>query len=99
MRSFKVPNDPKFAESVTDVVGLYMSPADKTLVLCIDEKSQIQALDRSHVALPLKKGRAETMMHDFKRNGTTTLFAALDVRTGKVFGGCLPKHRANEDPF
>ena len=96
VRSFKVSNDPKFAEKVTDVVGLYMNPPEKALVLCIDEKSQIQALDRTQPGLPLKKGRAQTMTHDYKRNGTTTLFAALDVKTGKVIGECLPKHRAKE---
>ena len=96
VRTFKVSNDPKFAEKVTDVVGLYLNPPDKALVLCIDEKSQIQALDRTQPGLPMKKGRAETMTHDYKRNGTTTLFAALDVKTGKVIGECLPKHRAKE---
>src|SRR5215831_2508759 len=80
VRTFKVSNDPKFAEKVTDVVGLYMNPPDKALVLCVDEKSQIQALDRTQPGLPLKKGRAATMTHDYKRNGTTTLFAALDVK-------------------
>jgi transposase len=96
VRSFKVSNDPKFAEKVTNVVGLYMNPPEKALVLCIDEKSQIQALDRTQPGLPMKKGRAATMTHDYKRNGTTTLFAALDVKTGKVIGECLPKHRAKE---
>jgi transposase len=96
VRSFKVSNDPKFAEKVTDVVGLYMNPPEKALVLCIDEKSQIQALDRTQPGLPMKKGRAQTMTHDYKRNGTTTLFAALDVKTGQVIGECLPKHRAKE---
>ena len=96
VRSFKVSNDPKFAEKVTDVVGLYMNPPEKALVLCIDEKSQIQALDRTQPGLPMKKGRAATMTHDYKRNGTTTLFAALDVKTGEVIGECLPRHRAKE---
>ena len=96
VRTFKVSNDPKFIEKVTDVVGLYMNPPDKALVLCIDEKSQIQALDRTQPGLPMKKGRAETMTHDYKRNGTTTLFAALNVKTGEVIGECMPKHRAKE---
>ena len=78
---FKVSNDPLFEEKVTDIVGLYMSPPDKALVLCVDEKSQIQALDRTQPWLPLKKGRAATMTHDYTRHGTTTLFAALDVKT------------------
>ena len=93
VRTFKVSNDPKFAERVTDVVGLYMNPPDKALVLCVNEKSQIQALDRTQPGLPLKKGRAATMTHDYKRNGTTTLFAALNVKTGEVIGKCLPRHR------
>jgi transposase len=96
VRTFKVSNDPKFTEKVTDVVGLYMNPPDKALVLCVDEKSQIQALDRTQPGLPLKKGRAATMTHDYKRNGTTTLFAALNVKTGEVIGKCLPRHRAKE---
>ena len=95
-RKFKLSNDPKFAEKVTDVVGLYMNPPDKALVLCVDEKSQIQALDRTQPGLPIKKGRAATMTHDYKRNGTTTLFAALNVKTGEVIGECLPRHRAKE---
>jgi transposase len=95
-RTFKLSNDPKFAEKVVDVVGLYLNPPDKAVVLCIDEKSQIQALDRTQPGLPMKKGRAATMTHDYKRNGTTTLFAALDVKTGEVIGECLPKHRAKE---
>jgi transposase len=94
--TFKVSNDPLFEEKVTDVVGLYMSPPDKALVLCVDEKSQIQALDRTQPGLPLKRGRAATMTHDYKRHGTTTLFAALDVKTGFVIGECLPRHRAKE---
>ena len=82
VRTFKVSNDPLFAEKLIDVVGLYLNPPDQALVLCVDEKSQIQALDRTQPGLPLKKGRAATMTHDYKRNGTTTLFAALDVRSG-----------------
>ena len=96
VRTFKVSNDPKFEEKVTDVVGLYMNPPDKALVLCVDEKSQIQALDRTQPGLPLKKGHAATMTHDYKRHGTTTLFAALDVKTGLVIGACKPRHRARE---
>jgi transposase len=96
MRTFKVSNDPKFVEKVVDVVGLYMNPPERALVLCVDEKSQIQALDRTQPGLPLKKGRAQTMTHDYKRNGTTTLFAALDVKTGQVIGECVPRHRAKE---
>src|SRR5438105_10554286 len=78
-RTFKLSRDAKFLEKLTDVVGLYMNPPDKALVLCLDEKSQIQALDRTQPGLPLKKGRCGTMTHDYKRNGTTTLFAALNV--------------------
>jgi transposase len=95
-RSFKLSNDPKFEEKVTDIVGLYLDPPDKAIVLCVDEKTQIQALDRTQPGLPMKKGRASTMTHDYKRNGTTTLFAALDVKTGEVIGECLPRHRAKE---
>ena len=95
-RSFKVSNDPMFEEKVTDIVGLYLDPPDRAVVLCVDEKSQIQALDRTQPGLPLKKGRAATMTHDYKRHGTTTLFAALDVKSGKVIGDCMPRHRAKE---
>ena len=95
-RGFKVSNDPMFEEKVTDIVGLYLDPPDRAVVLCVDEKSQIQALDRTQPGLPLKKGRAATMTHDYKRNGTTTLFAALDVKSGMVIGECLPRHRAKE---
>ena len=95
-RTFKLSNDPDFAQKVVDVVGLYLDPPDKAVVLCVDEKNQIQALDRTQPGLPLKKGRAATMTHDYKRHGTTTLFAALDVKTGEVIGECLPKHRAKE---
>jgi transposase len=96
MKGFKVSNDPKFEEKVTDIVGLYLDPPDRAVVLCVDEKSQIQALDRTQPGLPLKKGRAATMTHDYKRHGTTTLFAALDVKSGMVIGECLPRHRAKE---
>lgn len=95
-RSFKLSNDKQFEEKVTDIVGLYLNPPEKAVVLCVDEKSQIQALDRTQPGLPMKKGRAGTMTHDYKRNGTTTLFAALDVKTGEVIGECQPKHRAKE---
>ena len=92
-RSFKLSNDPEFCEKVQDIVGLYLDPPDKALVLWVDEKSQIQALDRTQPGLPMKKGRAGTMTHDYKRHGTTTLFAALYVATGKVIGQCMPRHR------
>ena len=94
--TFKVSNDPRFTEKLIDVVGLYLNPPDKAVVLCMDEKSQIQALDRTQASLPMIKGRAGTMTHDYKRNGTTTLFAALDVLTGEVIGQCLPRHRHEE---
>jgi transposase len=95
-QKFKISNDPQFEEKVTDVVGLYMNPPDKALVLCVDEKSQIQALDRTQPGLPMKKGRAATMTHDYKRNGVTTLYAAMDVKSGLVIGSCEPRHRAKE---
>jgi transposase len=94
--NFKVSNDPRFEDKLIDVVGLYLNPPTKAVVLCMDEKSQIQALDRTQASLPMTKGRAGTMTHDYKRNGTTTLFAALDVLTGKVIGQCLPRHRHEE---
>jgi transposase len=94
--TFKVSNDPKFLEKLTDVVGLYLNPPDKAVVLCVDEKSQIQALDRTQPSLPMKRGRAGTMTHDYKRNGTTTLFAALNYLDGTVIGRCLPRHRHGE---
>jgi len=93
VRSFKVSRDPKFVEKLEDIVGLYMSPPENALVLCCDEKSQVQALDRTQPGLPLKKGRAATMTHDYKRNGTTTLFAALNVLNGKVISACQQRHR------
>jgi transposase len=95
-RTFKLSRDAKFLEKLTDVVGLYMNPPDKALVLCLDEKSQIQALDRTQPGLPLKKGRCSTMTQDYKRNGTTTLFAALNVLDGKVIGECHSRHRHQE---
>jgi transposase len=94
--TFKISNDPRFEEKLIDVVGLYLNPPEQAVVLCMDEKSQIQALDRTQPSLPLKPGRAGTMTHDYKRNGTTTLFAALDVLTGTVIGRCLPRHRNTE---
>ena len=96
VRSFKVSNNPKFRDKLVDVVGLYLDPPEKAIVLCVDEKSQIQALDRSLPGLPIKRGRAQTLTHDYKRHGTTTLFAALDVASGKVIGQCLPRHRHDE---
>ena len=92
VRGFKISRDPKFVEKLEDIVGLYMSPPEHALVLCCDEKSQVQALDRTQPGLPLKKGRAETMTHDYKRNGTTTLFAALNVLDGQVIGQCQQRH-------
>ena len=96
VETFKLSNDPKFEEKLIDVVGLYLSPPEKAIVLCMDEKSSVQALDRTQPSLPMKPGRAQTMTHDYKRNGTATLFAALDVLTGKVIGQCLPRHRHTE---
>jgi len=93
VETFKLSNDKRFEEKLVDVVGLYLNPPENAIVLCMDEKSQIQALDRTQASLPMKKGRAGTMTHDYKRNGTTTLFAALDVLTGSVIGQCLPRHR------
>jgi transposase len=95
-RTFKLSNDPNFIEKTTDVVGLYLNPPEHALVLCCDEKSQIQALDRTQPGLPIKKGRCGTMTHDYKRNGTTTLFAALEMAEGKLIGTCLPRHRHQE---
>ena len=96
LRSFKLSNDPLFAEKVEDIVGLYLNPPEHALVLSVDEKSQVQALDRTQPGLPLKKGRAGTMTHDYKRNGTTTLFAALNTLDGKVISTCMPRHRHQE---
>ena len=93
VKTFKLSHDQRFVEKRTDVVGLYLNPPDKALVLCVDEKSQIQALDRTQPGLPMKKGRCGTFTHDYKRHGTTTLFAALNVLEGKVIGQCLPRHR------
>lgn len=96
VETFKLSRDKNFTAKVQDVVGLYLDPPDKALVLCVDEKSQIQALDRTQPGLPMKTGRAGTMTHDYKRNGTTTLFAALSTLDGKVIGACLPRHRHRE---
>jgi transposase len=96
IETFKLSRDKHFVEKLRDVVGLYLSPPEKALVLSVDEKSQIQALDRTQPGLPMKKGRCGTMTHDYKRNGTTTLFAALNMLDGKVIGECLPRHRATE---
>ena len=96
IHTFKISNDPDFFEKLHDVVGLYLNPPDHALVLCVDEKSQIQALDRTQPGLPLKKGRCGTMTHDYKRHGTTTLFAALNVLEGTVIGTCMQKHRHQE---
>ena len=96
VKTFKLSNDPKFEEKLIDVVGLYLNPPEQAVVLCMDEKASVQALDRTQPSLPMKKGRAGTMTHDYKRNGTTTLFAALNVLTGVVIGQCLPRHRHEE---
>jgi transposase len=96
VRTFKVSRDPDFTDKLIDVVGLYLDPPDKAVVLCVDEKSQVQALDRTQPSLPMKKGRAGTMTHDYRRNGTTTLFAALNTLDGTVIGRCLPRHRHQE---
>ena len=96
VEGFKVSNDPRFAEKLEAIVGLYLNPPEHALVLSVDEKSQIQALDRTQPGLPMKKGRGTTMTHDYKRNGTTTLFAALDTATGEVYGLCQQRHRHQE---
>ena len=95
-KSFKLSRDPHFLEKLTDVVGLYLNPPEQAIVLCVDEKTQIQALDRTQPGLPMKKGRRGTMTHDYKRNGTTCLFAALEVLQGKVIGQCYGRHRHQE---
>jgi transposase len=96
VETFKLSKDKRFVEKLTDVVGLYLNPPSKALVLCVDEKSQVQALDRTQPGLPMKKGRCGTMTHDYKRNGTTCLFAALNVLEGTVIGSCYPRHRNTE---
>jgi transposase len=95
-KGFKLSTDPLFIEKVRDVVGLYLDPPDRALVLCVDEKSQIQALDRTQPLLPMRPGQAERRTHDYRRHGTTTLFAALDVKTGEVIGRCQRRHRSQE---
>ena len=92
--TFKLSTDPLFVEKVRDIVGLYLDPPDRALVLCVDEKSQIQALDRTQPLLPMRPGQAERRTHDYKRHGTTSLFAALDVKAGTIIGKCMPRHRA-----
>ena len=96
VKTFKLSKDKRFVEKLTDVVGLYLNPPAKALVLCVDEKSQVQALDRTQPGLPMKPGRCGTMTHDYKRNGTTCLFAALNVLEGTVIGTCYPRHRNQE---
>ncbi len=96
IKTYKLSRDKQFVEKLHDIVGLYLNPPDKALVLCVDEKSQIQALDRTQPGLPMKKGRCSTQTHDYKRNGTTTLFAALSMLDGKVIGDCMPRHRHQE---
>lgn len=96
VEKFKLSNDPHFEEKVRDIVGLYLNPPDRALVLCVDEKSQIQALDRTAPILPLRPGLPERQTHDYKRYGTTTLFAAFNILNGKVIGSCLPRHRGKE---
>jgi transposase len=95
-KTFKVSNDPRFVEKLVDVVGLYLNPPEHALVLSCDEKSQIQALDRTQKSLPLFPGRLKTMTHDYKRNGTTTLFAAIELTEGKIIAECMPRHRHQE---
>lgn len=96
IKTFKVSNDKQFVEKMQDIVGLYLNPPEHALVLCADEKSQIQALDRTQPGLPIKKGRCGTMTHDYKRNGTTTLFAALELAEGRLIGTCMQRHRHQE---
>ncbi len=96
VRSFKLSRDPRFLEKLTDVIGVYLTPPQNAIVLCVDEKSQIQALDRTQPGLPLKPGRCGTFTHDYKRNGTTTLFAALQLAEGRVIGECYQQHRHQE---
>jgi len=96
LQTFKLSNDPQFAEKLEDIVGLYLNPPEHALVLSLDEKSQIQALDRTQPGLPMKPGRAQTLTHDYKRHGTTTLFAALNTVDGSVLGTCMPRHRHQE---
>jgi len=96
VRTFKLSNDRHFVEKLVDVVGLYLNPPEHALVLCADEKSQIQAMDRTQKSLPMYPGRCGTMTHDYKRNGTTTLFAAIELAEGRLIGSCMPRHRHQE---
>ncbi len=96
METFKLSRAPRFLEKMTDVIRLYLNPPEKAIVLCGDEKTQIQALDRTQPGLPIKKSRCGTITHDYKRNGTRTLFAALEILEGKVIGQCYPRHRNQE---
>ena len=96
VKGFNVSNDPQFAEKRRDVIGLYLNPPEQAIVFSVDEKSQIQALDRTQPGLPMNPGQCGTLTHDYQRNGTTTLFAALKVQTGTVIGECLPKHHHDE---
>jgi hypothetical protein len=96
VETFKLSNDPRFAEKLEDIVGLYLNPPEHALVLSLDEKGQIQALDRTQPGLPMKKGRAHTMTHDYKRHGTTTLFAARNTLDGSVMAACMERHRHQE---
>ncbi len=96
VRSFKFSRDPQLAEKIVDVVGLDLDPRKGALVLCVDEKTQIQALDRTERTLPMKLGKAQRMTHDYKRNGTSSLYAALEIATGEVTGACYPQHRHQE---
>lgn len=96
VETFKFSKDPHFVEKLRDIVGLYMNPPDHALVLCVDEKTQIQALDRTQPGLPLKRGRCGTMTHDYTRHGTTSLFAALNILDGRVIGECMPRHRSKD---
>ena len=94
--TFKLSKDPLFIEKVRDIVGLYLSPPDKAMVLCVDEKTQVQALDRTQPILPMRPGQIERRTHDYVRHGTTSLFAALDIKTGEVLGECHRRHRSIE---
>jgi transposase len=96
VETFKLSTDPLFVEKVRDIVGLYLSPPERAIVLCVDEKSQVQALDRTQPLLPMRPGQAERRTHDYKRHGTTSLFAALDVKAGTIVGKCMARHRASE---
>ena len=96
IETFKLSSDPLFVEKVRDIVGLYLSPPERAIVLCVDEKSQVQALDRTQPLLPMRPGQAERRTHDYKRHGTTSLFAALDVKAGTIVGKCMPRHRTSE---